>query len=32
LLFPHPEDVPSPLHYNIRGKGYYQGKEVEDAS
>jgi transposase len=32
FLFAHPEDSPSPLHHNIRGKGYYQGKEAEDAS
>jgi transposase len=32
LLFTHPEDIASPLHHNIRGKGYYQGKEAEDAS
>jgi transposase len=32
FLFAHPEDTPSPLHHNIRGKGYYQGKEAEDAS
>jgi transposase len=30
LLFP--EDAASPHHHNIRGKGYYQGKEEEDDS
>jgi len=32
LLFTHPEDMASPLHHNIRGKGYYQGKEKTYAS
>jgi transposase len=32
LLFTHPEDAASPHHHNIRGKGYYQEKEAQDAS
>ncbi len=28
LLFDHPEEAASPFHPNIRGKGYYQGKEA----
>jgi len=28
LLFQHPEEAASPFHHNIRGKGYYQGKEA----
>jgi len=32
LLFTHPENTTSPHHHNVRGKGYYQGKEAENAS
>jgi transposase len=32
LLFERPEEATSPFHRNIRGKGYYQGKAVKDAS